>query len=39
MTIAWYGHLKIGSNYFSFTQLKIIQECITLLVFREPRTR
>ena len=35
---------RIGSNYFSLTQLKIIQECITLvvftvfalLVFREP---
>ena len=24
---------RIGSNYFSLTQLKIIQECITLLVF------
>lgn len=35
---------RIGSNYFSVTQLKIMQECITLvvftvfafLVFREP---
>jgi len=35
---------RIGSNYFSLTQLKIMQECITLvvftvfvlLVFREP---
>ena len=35
---------RIGSNYFSITQLKIMQECITLivftifalLVFREP---
>ena len=35
---------RIGSNYFTVTQLKIIQECITLtvftvfalLVFREP---
>jgi uncharacterized protein (DUF486 family) len=35
---------RIGSDYFSVTQLKIIQECITLvvftvfalLVFREP---
>lgn len=24
---------RIGSNYFSLTQLKIMQECITLLVF------
>lgn len=24
---------RIGSNYFSLTQLKIIQECITLVVF------
>lgn len=24
---------RIGSNYFTVTQLKIIQECITLLVF------
>ena len=24
---------RIGSNYFSVTQLKIMQECITLLVF------
>lgn len=24
---------RIGSNYFTLTQLKIIQECITLLVF------
>ena len=35
---------RIGSNYFSLTQLKIMQECITLvvftvfalLIFREP---
>jgi len=35
---------RIGSNYFTLTQLKIMQECITLtvftvfalLVFREP---
>ena len=35
---------RIGSNYFNLTQLKIVQECITLavftvfafLVFREP---
>jgi uncharacterized protein (DUF486 family) len=35
---------RIGSNYFTVTQLKIMQECITLvvftvfvvLVFREP---
>jgi len=35
---------RIGANYFSLTQLKIMQECITLfvftvfvfLVFREP---
>ena len=24
---------RIGSNYFSLTQLKIMQECITLFVF------
>jgi uncharacterized protein len=24
---------RLGSNYFSLTQLKIMQECITLLVF------
>ena len=24
---------RLGSNYFSLTQLKIIQECITLFVF------
>ena len=24
---------RIGSNYFSLTQLKIVQECITLIVF------
>ena len=24
---------RIGSNYFSLTQLKIMQECITLIVF------
>ncbi len=24
---------RLGSNYFTLTQLKIIQECITLLVF------
>ncbi len=24
---------RIGSNYFSVTQLKIMQECITLIVF------
>ena len=24
---------RIGSNYFSLTQLKIIQECVTLVVF------
>jgi len=24
---------RIGSNYFSLTQLKIMQECITLVVF------
>ena len=24
---------RIGSNYFSLTQLKIVQECITLVVF------
>jgi len=35
---------RIGSNYFSLTQLKIVQECVTLvvftvfalLIFREP---
>src|SRR5690348_7900467 len=24
---------RIGANYFSLTQLKIMQECITLIVF------
>ena len=42
MTFAWYGHLKycfqvpanrLGSEVYSVTQLKTIQEVITLSVF------